>query len=134
MPKYHGIKGMAYLAASGAGAATNVANLSAWTINLERDKAEVTALGDTWKTFVRGAKGGSVTMAGFWANDADVPFDAFDDDTTTINVYLYPTRDVTTQYWYGEVWPDSVNLDSPNSGPVGFNFAGTFDGTVTRQG
>lgn len=130
--KYHGKGGVAYLAASGAGEAVNVANLTEWSLTTEADTAEVTSLGDDWKSFVRGTAGWSGNLTGFFADDADVPFDAFD-DANKVACYLYPSKDAPAQYWYGYVWPTGTSVNAPVSGPVGIAMPFTGDGALGRQ-
>lgn len=131
MPKYHGKGGVLYLAVNNAGSAVRVANLSQWSINLQADKSDVSALGDDWKSYVRGLKGGTLKASGFWADDADVPYDAFDADEK-VSAYLYPSKSAPSKFWSGYIWPDAITCDAPVSGPVAMSMDGTFDGTVSR--
>ena len=133
MAKYHGRKAKLYLSTTLAGAAARVANLTKWSLNITADKSEVTSLGDDYKSFVRGVKGGSLKGSGFWADDADIPFDAFDADTT-VYAYLYPSENAPGKFWCGYVWPDSVTCDVDVSGPVTMGIDATFDGTIGRTG
>lgn len=132
MPKYHGKGGVAYLAASGSGSATNVANLTQWSLSLETDTSQVTSMGDEWKSFVRGTKGGSGSLQGYFADDADVPFDAFDDGNK-VACYLYPSKDAPSKYWHGYVWPTGASVETSVTGAVSFTVPFTFDGPVGRQ-
>jgi len=119
------------MAATTTGGATKVANLTSWSISITHDKSEVTAMNDDWKSYVRGYMGASMKATGFWADDADMPYDAFDADQT-VPCYLYPAETAVGKYWFGQIWPDSIGCDAPSSGSVTFSVDGTFDGAVTR--
>ena len=132
--RYHGKHGAAYLGATASPAsASRVNGLTTWSIALTQDVAEVTALGDDYKSFVVGVKGGTMAFKGFHMSDEDVPFDAYDIGGK-VTCYLYPSADNTARYWWGNVWPTSVSVEDPVSGPVTLDFAGTFDSTFTRVG
>lgn len=132
MAKYHGRGGVAYLAATNTGAATAVANLTQWSLQIEADTAEVTSLGDDWKSFVRGTAGWSGSLQGFFADDADVPFDAFD-GANKVRVYLYPSKDAPSKYWHGYVWPTGATVETAIGGAVSFTAPFTGDGTLSRM-
>lgn len=125
--------GKLYLSTALAGAATKVANLSDWSLSITADKAEVTSLGDTWKSFVRGTYGGTVKAKGFWSDDQDAPYDAFDAGTL-VYAYLYPSENAQLDFWCGYVWPDTVTCDTNVSGAVAMTLDATFDGAIGRSG
>ena len=135
MAKYHGRGGVMYLAATNAGAAQSVANLTQWTINIEMATADVTSLGDTFSSFVAGIKSATASFSGFFADDADVPFDAFDQAQAsgTVACYLYPAAGAPTKYWYGQAWPTSVSVDDSVGGAVSISGNLTFNGGVSRN-
>lgn len=134
MPKYHGRKGQLLLAAANAGSASVVANLSQWSLSIELATADVTSLGDTATSFVAGVTNATASLSGFFADDADIPFDAFDQAQAsgTVAAYLYPAGTSVAKYWYGAVWPTSVSVDDPVGGPVAFSAEFQFNGGVTR--
>lgn len=134
MPKYHGRGGVLYLAATNAGAASSVANLTQWTINIEQATADVTSLGDSWSTFVMGIKSANASFSGFFADDADIPFDAFDQAQAsgTVACYLYPSASAPTKYWAGQAWPTSVSVEDSVGGAVSISGNLVFNGAVTR--
>lgn len=136
MAKYHGRGGALLLGAANGGAAQSVANLTQWSISIEQDTAEVTSLGDSFKSYVAGMKGASGSMSGFFADDADVPFDAFDQaqSSGTVTAYLYPAGTSVAKYFYGAVWPKNVSVDDSVGGAVTFKADLVFNGSVTRVG
>lgn len=136
MPKYHGRTGHLMLAATSGGNAVAVANLTQWTLSIEQETADVTALADTFKSFVAGMKNATASLSGFFADDADVPFDAFDQAQAsgTVSAYLYPAGTGVARYWYGAVWPTSVSIDDSVGGAVTIQANLQFNGACTRQG
>ena len=136
MAKYHGRGGALLLSATTSGSAATVVNLTQWSLNIEQDTAEVTSIGDTFKSFVVGMKGATASMSGFFDDSADIPFDAFDQTQTggTVACYLYPAGTSVAKYFHGLVWPTSVSIEDSRDGAVTFTGALTFNGAVTRVG
>jgi hypothetical protein len=131
--KYHGAKGAFFSFATSGGAAALVANINDWKIDIQQDIAEVSCLGDTWKTFVVGLKGATGSLSGYWAADADIPFDAFDSGVGG-NFYGYPAGSAVAQYVYGSIFPTKVGIDVPVSGPTAISADFTVNGVLSRNG
>lgn len=136
MAKYHGRGGAVLLASANAGAAASVANLTQWSLSIDMDTAEVSSLGDTFKSYVAGLKNASASLSGYWSDDADIPLDAFDQAQSggTINCYLYPAGTGVAKYWYGAVWPTGISIDDSVGGAVTFSGNLVFNGGCTRIG
>jgi len=111
-------------------------NLTQWSLSVDTDTAEVTSLGDTFKSYVLGTKNASASVSGYWADDADIPFDAFDQNQSggTVAAYLYPAGTGVASYWYGPVFVTAVSVDDSIGGAVTFSASLQFDGACTRQG
>jgi hypothetical protein len=108
---YHGRKGLVYISASGTTAAASIGKLSSWSLDMPTDRVEVTAFGDSNKAYVQGLKDISGALAGFWDDTIDNLFAAAD-STDGVKMYLYPSADAITKYWYGPAWLDmSVAVD-----------------------
>lgn len=103
MARYHGKSGVVYMSSSGSGTATQVASLSAWELNMETDYVEVSAFGDTNKTYVQGLKDLAGSLSGFWEDSQDVLFDAAE-SADGVKMYLYPSSNAPTVYFYGPAW------------------------------
>lgn len=131
--KYHGIKGSLFQGVTSAGAPSPVTTLTDWKLDITQDLAEVTCLGDTWKSFVAGALSATGSFSGYFASDEDIPFDAFDVHTT-VNFYGYPGGSTVAKYFYGSVWPSKVGIDCPVGGPVAISGDLTVNGTLGRIG
>lgn len=123
MSVYAARKGVVYMSTTGTGAATNVIKLSQWTLNSATDKIDVTSFGDANKTYVQGLKDLQGTLSGFFDDSETKPFAAAD-SADGCKLYLYPSSDAPTRYWYGPAWLD-YSLDVSVSGAVSMtaNFA-----------
>ena len=106
MAKYHGKKGLIYLSTSGTGNATSFANLTNWTLNLATDAVEVTAFGDTNKTYTQGLKDVQGTFQGYYDDSTTANLFTGADSSDGVKVYIYPSSDAITKYAYGPAWLD----------------------------
>ncbi len=129
MARYHGRAGAVYLSSTGSGTAVSVGSLSAWNIDMATDKVEVTAFQDPNKVYVQGLKDISGSLSGFWDSSTDALFEAAD-SADGIKMYLYPSVDAPTKYFYGTAWVDAsidtsvsaaitVSMDFVAKGPWG---------------
>jgi len=116
MAVYPGRAGVIYLSTTGSGTATNVIKLNAWTLNKNTDKIEVTAFGDTNKTYVQGLPDIQGTFAGFWDDTESKPFTAAT-STDGCKIYLYPAANAPSKFHSGPAWLD-VSIDTSVSGAV----------------
>jgi hypothetical protein len=131
MAPYAGRKGVVYLSTTAAGVATNVIKLNTWTLDQSTDKIEVTAFGDANKTYVQGLKDIKGTIGGFFDDLETKPWSGAD-SATGVNMYLYPSADNPTTYWYGPAWLDcSINV--PVSGAVGISGSFAANGSWGRK-
>jgi hypothetical protein len=122
MAVYAGRKGVVYLSTTGSGAATNVIKLNQWTINRTTDKIEVTSFGDANKTYVQGLPDVQGTFSGFWDDTETKPFTAAA-SSDGCKLYLYPSSDAPTRYFYGPAWIDaSVNTGVSAAVALSANF------------
>jgi hypothetical protein len=103
MAKYHGRKGLVYLSTTGSGAAASVGQLNSWTLDMATDTVDTTCFTDANKTYVQGLKDIKGNLAGFW-NDADDTLFTGADSADGVKMYLYPSSDAITKYWYGPAW------------------------------
>ena len=123
MAVYAGRKGVVYLSTSGSGNATSVLKLTKWSLDQSTDKIEVTAFGDANKTYVQGLKDVKGSFSGFWDDTETKPFTAAD-STDGCKMYLYPSSDAPTKYWYGPAWLDvSIDTGVADAVSISGNFA-----------
>jgi hypothetical protein len=128
MAKYHGRKGVVYMSTSGTGTAASVASLNSWELNMTQDTVEVTAFGDGNKTYVVGLKDVQGSLAGFWEDSQDTLFDA-SESADGVKMYLYPSADAPTVYFYGPAWVDasiSVGVNAAVTVSANFRANGTW--------
>jgi len=116
MAAYAGKKGVVYMSTSGSGTATNVIKLNDWTTNSATDKYEVTSFGDANKTYVQGLPDLQGTFKGFWDDTESKPYQGAS-SADGVRMYLYPSSDAPTKYWYGPAWVD-VSMETPVAGAI----------------
>lgn len=109
MARYHGRKGRVMLSTSGSDEAVAVIGLNAWSLSMATDKVEVTAFGDPNKVFVQGLPEVSGELSGFFDDTEDRLYLA-SRSADAVKMYLYPSEDCLTKYFYGTAWVDfSIN-------------------------
>lgn len=105
MARYHGKKGVIYISISSTAVAVAGVALNSWSLNMPTDKVEVTAFGDANKRYVQGLPDATGQIAGWWDDTSDSLYDAAR-SADGVNLYLYPSSDATSKYWYGPAWVD----------------------------
>jgi len=130
--RYHGKKGKIYISTSGSGTAANVISLSAWSLDKSTDKVDVTAFGDTNKTYVQGLPDIKGSFSGFWDDTSTAIFTGAD-STDGVKVYLYPSSDAPTCYHYGPAWLDA-SMDNGVTAAVQIKGSFVANGAWGRNG
>ena len=111
------------MSTSGSGTAVSVIGLNSWSLNSPTDKIEVTEFGNSNKTYVQGLPDFTGDMSGFWDDTSDALYDA-SRSTDGVKMYLYPSSDAPSKYWYGTAWVDfSINTDLADSVKVSASWA-----------
>ena len=122
MAAYAGKKAVVYLSTTGSGNATNVIKLNKWSIDASTDKIEVTAFGDTNKTYVQGLPDIKGTVSGFW-DDTESKVTTGAASTDGVKLYLYPSSDAPTKYKCGPAWLDqSFDIGADGAVQITGNF------------
>ena|SRR6266540_1974711 len=135
MPRLHGRNGTIYLGvASGTAVATPMQFAASWSIKFESDKEEVTALGDSNKTYVAGLPDASGEFSGFFDDATHQTYDAAVDGAAR-NFYLYPsvTGAGTGRYFYGTIFPD-FSVNGAVGGAIEISSSWNAAGPITRVG
>jgi hypothetical protein len=99
MARYSGRKGVVYASVNGTGDAASVIGLSAWSIDRATDKIDVTGFGDTNKQYVMGLPDVKGSFSGTWDDTETKLYDAAASNDGC-KLYLYPSSDKATAYWY----------------------------------
>ena len=105
MARIHGRRGVIYLDIAGGGAASPLNFQAKWSISFTVARADVTAFGDSNKTYVAGLPDASGDFSGFYDDATKQSYTAATDGLPR-NFYLYPNSTTATQYWYGSILPD----------------------------
>lgn len=105
--KYHGRRGVVYLSASLAVAASLAGTIRGFTLDLSRDYPEVTEFGDANKTYVVGLPSFQGTLDGFFASDQS-PIMSAQASVTGCNIYLYPSQDAPARWVGGPAFLDAT--------------------------
>ena len=83
----------------------------------------MTAFLDANKVYVQGLKDVSGTIGGFWDDTEEKLFQAADSIDGN-KMYLYPSTDAISRYWYGPAWMDaSINVGVGDSISMSANFS-----------
>lgn len=105
MSRIAGRNGILYCGIASGATASPVAFLSDWSVNFTVDKYDVTAMGDTNKTYVAGLPDAAGDFSG-WYDDATSQTFLAARDGVARNFYLYPNTSNTLNYFFGTMFPD----------------------------
>lgn len=123
MAKYPARKGVIYLGTTVGGVATVVIGMSKFSMNRATDKIEVTAFGDSNKTYVQGLPDVKGAFSGFWDDTESKPFTAAA-AAGGVNMYLYPSSDAPSKFWSGPAFLDlSMDVDVKGAVALSGSFA-----------
>jgi hypothetical protein len=115
----HGRNAQVYIGVTNGAAASPCAFQASWSINMVTDKQDVTAFGDSNKTYVAGLPDSSGDFSGFMDDATSQTYIAAVDGLAR-NFYLYPdTANDPNVYWFGTILPD-FSADGAIGGPVNF--------------
>lgn len=122
MARIHGRRGQLYVDPTGSAAASPVAYLSQWGLDFSTDRVDVTAFGDTNKTYVSGLPDAQGSFSGFY-DTATAQLYTASQDGLARKFYLYPDNSSTGTYFFG-----TALFDFSLSGGVsdGVAVSGTF--------
>jgi len=127
-----GRNGRIYLDAPGGGAASPLPFQAKWSLSFTTDKYDVTALGDSNKTYVAGLADASGTFSGFYDN-ATVQTYTGAVDGVARKFYLYPDTTLVTQYFFGTVFVD-MKIDADVQGAVAVSSSWNSASSIAKVG
>lgn len=108
--------GRLYANLTSGGTAEPIAFLNNWSINFGVDNIDVTAFGDTNKTYVAGLPDAQGSYTG-WYDNATVQLYTAAADGVARKFYLYPDTSTSTQYFFGTAVFD-MNIEGGVEGAV----------------
>jgi hypothetical protein len=118
----HGSHGEIKLDPTGGATAVTLASMNAWTLNMARDKADVTAFGDPNKVYVQGLPDLKGTLGGWYDSDELDMFDVAMGDVAAA-LELVPSTLMPTFLWKGLAWLDtSIDVKATGAIAVSGNF------------
>jgi hypothetical protein len=132
MARIAGRNGRMYANVTSGGTAEPITFLNNWSINFASDRIEVTAFGDTGKSYVAGLPDASGDYSGFY-DDATNQFYSAAVDGVARKFYLYPSTSTNTQYWFGTAVFD-FNVNAAVDGAVEVSGSWAASTPVTKQG
>ena len=132
MGRIHGRRGRVYLGiADSSASAEPLPFFARWAINHSTDKADVTAMGDTVKTYVSGLADAQGTFSGFY-DDATAQTYTAAIDGLARKFYLYPSTLTNTQYFWGTVLVD-MNTEGGVDSPVTVSASWAAASTIAKE-
>ncbi len=90
MARAHGRFSRLYIATASGGSASPLQHAGTWSLSFTTDTVEVTAFGDTNKTYVTGLPDGQLSYNGFADDTAGTQLIAAANDGIARKVYAYP--------------------------------------------
>ena len=105
-PGTHGKEGIVAIKMLAGDAYVAIGNVSDWTLNQDKDRVEITSLGDSNKRYVMGLRNCEGTLSVFGDRTQDVLFDAAD-TSEPVFLAIYPYGALSTQGWEGPAYFDA---------------------------
>lgn len=127
MATIHGKSAAVWIQGADGGEAVVISEATDWSLDADFDLDEDSALGDTWKTNVRGMNFWSASFNGNYDTTQDTLWDGYL-AATPRKLYLYPEGSSVARYYYGTCWPKLSVAPGNRAGRA------TFSGTVTGDG
>jgi hypothetical protein len=113
-------KGALYVAIASGGTAERIAFLTQWSMSFATGRTDVTSFDDPNMTYISGKPDASGSFSGWYDNATAQTYTAAIDGVAR-KFYLYPDREVASQYWFG-------------TGLFDFEVSGQHDGAVAISG
>ena len=135
MARRHGSKGSVKMDPTGGATTVAIGALNAWTLSLERDKADVTCFGDTTKQYVLGLPDVSGDIKGVWDEALSPELIRVALGEVPVMLELIPSTTTPTHMFKGLAYL-ATGIDCPADGAVTMNgsFVGAGDWTLEPAG
>lgn len=133
MARLAGRNGRVYLGiASAAAVAEPLPFVANWSLSFASDRIEVTAMGDSRKTYVAGLSDAQGEFSGFFDDATNQTYTAAVDGIAR-RFYLYPSTLDTTKYFWGTVIVD-MSINAGVAGAVEMQATWNSATDIQRQG
>ena len=117
MARRHGSKGSIEIDPSGGATTVPVGSLNSWTLDLERDKEDVTCFGDTNKQYVMGLQDIQGEIEGVWDEAESPDFLRIALGDVPVMLKLVPSTVTPTFFFTGLAYLDA-GIECPADGAV----------------
>jgi hypothetical protein len=139
MARRHGSYGQILMDPAGGQATVIVASMNGWTLDLARDKVDVTAFGDRFKQYVQGLPDIKGTLKGWYEAAATRSLFSIALGEVPVTLKLVPSTLDTGDFFQGPAYLDtSIEVAADGAVSISGNFAGAGDwstpGAVTATG
>jgi len=121
-----------YMDPTGAAAASRLSYQATWSMNFTVDKLDVTSIDDANKVYVAGLPDASGQFSGFYDDTSAQTYTAATDGLAR-KLYLYPDKNLATQYWFGTVLPD-FSIDGGVGDPIKVSCSWSAATPIIKQG
>lgn len=118
MARQHGYKGQVLIDPAGGSTYVAIAALNRWTLDMSRDRVDVTAFQDTNKQYVQGLPDIKGTIGGWW-DPTTTPTEVFDVamGDVAVGLKLVPSTLVATAFFSGLAYLDA-SIDVAANGAI----------------
>jgi hypothetical protein len=139
MARRHGSHGQILIDPTGGALPVIVASMNGWTLDLARDKVDVTAFGDSFKQYVQGLPDIKGTIKGWWDAAASRSLFSVALGETAVTLKLFPSSLDASDFFQGPAYLDtSIEVAADGAVSLSGNFAGagnwTTPGAVVATG
>jgi hypothetical protein len=139
MARRHGSNGQILMDSTGGPAPVIVGSMNGWTLDLARDKVDVTAFGDRFKQYVQGLPDIKGTIKGWWSAVDSRSLFAIALGEVPVTLKLVPSTLDAADYFQGPAYLDtSIEVAADGAVSISGNYAGAGDwstpGAVTATG
>jgi hypothetical protein len=121
-----------YLGATTAASASPLTFQNTWSMDFKTEKIDVTAFGESTKTYVAGIADATGEFAGFY-DDASAQTYTAAIDGLSRKFYLYPSSLLTTQYFFGTIFAD-MSINAAVGGAVEVSATWNAASTIAKVG
>jgi len=129
--RHHGSKGQVKMDPTGGATAAAVAALNSWSLDMDRDKEDVTCFGDTTKQYVLGLPDISGEISGVWDETVSPAFLRVALGDVPVMLELVPSTLTPTHFFTGLAYlSSSIECAADGAVTISGKFVGAGDWTL----